>query len=1190
MEIIGAPTFSVTYAPDYVGCDLPRRFFVELQVSDASAPDILVDDMVTLLDVNRNVLRFVKGEPQTTDVQRFYFQTKSNTPGTTRIRFRAGDHEIVVPVVIWSYENLGTRRLVNGVPVPFRYPLYREPLSFVKTRQTLTRDTQPPRTPQVDPRLRAALPSDDDLWGLLLDVGAVPRMHHFMVNIVGAGNRVADKIHPIGGLTRAEMASLSKRTSSLQESLRLWKYTLPEKSVTIPTNDLRGNDFHTGPFVDDGFNGLEIDGYRIPVLGMINTTRKDHLEQATLAYATQYQRTGDPEYAHKALVALSRMAVAYNYLSTMQHFRPYHHRWEHCSLRQRLSDKKICNASNTGIVDAIGIAECRKGIPQMAEAYDMIFPTLMDDERILPYLQSKGLPIQNVQDLQKLIEHGIFLSYLQHASVGQDTSNYPGTQETVATVIRVLDYPCRELVDLLYVGDKSPHSRTLSDSFVNTVFYYGYLRDGMKFENPGGYNIHSLNALKALELVNASIEERPEIFPKEIYPVSSSSKKLELALRNNIQCSSTPWTFVTVGDALSPLDIGDFRRDPQKKSFFGDERGPGWFLALYPTYRSPEIAWALANSSGVTLPANYPYTIEQLRHHAASLPPDWREGAHALAGTGMTLLRSGTGDEEVALYVPYQDVGHGSDIGLNLHLDGCGGRLISHWGYAPYASYGEPWYHSWASRNRGVIFNGTTDDKPKHLIGTNELLIATPQLMASDNRILPYQGRDLYDSSEQHRRVNVLVKGGTTSTYIVDLYRLHGGIRHLRSLNPTNGPCVTNGITLIPRPGTLAGTDVEYNDAAWARRFVNAAESAAPKVFREARALAQLYDVSDGLAPATPWTAAWNVQPQDGSEVDRMLRVHCLVGGDSTVALATAKDPNGHSTAVRRQVIWDHQCRNGAPLASQVLNLIEASPHSHPMIRHSEALPVTGPMEDGVPPVGFRVELADGRTDYGILSSAADTLKAMTLPDGTRMEMKGRIGFVSVGADGQVLAMNLLEGMTLTFGKERLELARAALTGTITAVDWENWTVDLDGIAAAPASLDERIMYVEKEPNLRLPLRMSNARVIDGRVRVSVDADPVVQPEFRVEKSLGQRFISGKLLRSSGRNANAVAIQGASGAFYRVRYFTPEQGLVLDESADGSRIAAEFPAGHAALVLDYAPGFSVTVPMATSYSLSPRAR
>lgn len=1180
------PKFSVTYAPDYVGCDIPRRFFIELKTPSNVSPEVVIDDKIKLLDINRDVVTFVNGEPTKTDLQRFYFQTLSNTAGTTEIRFKNGNQEIIVPVVIWSYDDLSKRRMVNGVPIPFRYPLYKEPLQFIKTRQTLTHDKQPPATPRIDKNKRAQLPTDETLWDLLLDVGATPRMHHYFVNIVGSGNAVAKKITPPGGLTREEMSTLPKHNAVFTSVSTFdpkysthWSFVVPDKNMSIPDNDFKNNDFHTGKYIDDGFNGLVLDGYPIYTMGMVNASRKSHLEGLILPYAIEYQRTGDKLFAHKSLLGLTRMAIAYNYLSTMQHFRPYRHTWDSCGLRQRLSDKNITRAANTGIVDAIGIWESRGPIPRMAEAYDIIFPTLKDDEEILPFLQAKGLPIKTHEELQKLIEHGIFLSFLQHASVGQDVNNYPGTQSTVASVVRVLDYPTTDLVDLLYVGDQSSYNREFNDSFVNTFFYKGYFRDGMKYENPGCYNINSLQPMEVLDKVNSYLSEHSEIFPKDKYKPSDSIKKLELALKNNIQCSSTPWTFIAVGDADSPMTVGNFKLDPKKRNFFGDERKADRFIKYYPNFLTPEIAWALINATNVNLPKNYPFTKEQLKEQAAKLPANWREGAFALSGSGISILRSGTGDNELALYMPYQDLSHGESISLNLHLDGFGGKLISHWGYAPYDSYGEPWYHSWATRNRGVIFNGSNDYKKVALIGTNELLFSTPKLMVSRNSSKPYLNNDQYNQNNRHLRTNLLVKTSDDKNYAVDLYQMYGGIRHLRSMNPANGECVTDGINLTSRPGTFAGANVKYGDESWARKYTNAPASTSKKSLLETTALTQLFDVSEGKLDKNTWTASWNIIPQDGSSVDLALKIHSLSSGEGKVSLCSAKDPNGHTKAFRRQLIWDHQSTDNKPIASQVINVIEPIANKANVIKSTKSLVVTTSVNEELPPVGFMVELANGDTDYCILSNNSESNKKMTLPNGKMMELTGRIGFITIDSKDEISSMNLAEGTLLALDQKRLTQDKAMLTGTIKAVDHNNWTIDLENLNADVATLNGKTLYIEKEPELRIPLKISNAQAVDGIIRVTVDADPVMQPEFKVEKSSAKGWVTGKVLRGWGRNINGVALQSKSGKFYRVKYIDDKKNLIFANDVDLTKIEEEFPAGHTALMLDYAPDFQVTIPM-----------
>lgn len=1190
IQTSGTPGFTVKYFPDYVGCDIARRFFVELETAtNTTVVNVAVDSKISFVDANTNVIKYVKGLPVATNLKRYYFTTKPNTTGTTLLRFTSATGTINVPVVIWGYNDLSVRRTVNGVPVPFRYPLYKEPLTYLKTRQTLTAGTQPPAKPVINQTNRAALPSDDYVWGALMDEGAVSRMHHVFSNIL-AGTEMAKGLVIPAPFTAAELTAVAPfayhfplNTYDLTNT-KYWTYSIAGKNTGLPSNDVKSSDFHSGQFVDDGFNGIEMDGYRIHVLGMLNETRKYQMEDMILFYSTKYQQTGDPYYAHTTLVALCRLAVAFNYISTMQHFRSYAHNWNNINMRQRLSDKIITNTANVGVVDPIGIWESRSPIPNMATAYDAIFKTLSTDTQIIPYLQSKGLPITTVADIQRLIEHGIFLSFLQHASAGQDVVNYPDTQNSIAKVIRVLDYPCTDLVDLLYSGDKSIYNKYMNYSFVTSVFYTGFRRDGLKFENAGGYNANSLKVLDGLDVLNDYMDDNPTVFPLNTYPRAGATKRLEITLKSHVQSATTPWTTIQSGDAGSASSIGDFKMLDTNKKFIGDEGSPGRFIQFYPGFKSSEVAWSLVNSTGVTLPSGYPYTLQQLKDEAAKLPTNWREGAFALAGQGISVLRNGTSKDEMALYIPWQNMGHAEDVSLNLSLDGLGGRLFSHWGYAPYTHYGEPWYYSWAARNKGTLFDGTIDPMGE-AIGSNDLLATSPSFNVTDNFIVKHVSNDNYDNSKWQRRINFQVKAGTGKSYFVDLYRIKGGQRHCRSYNPTLGDCAVKSISLVARPGTLAGANVNYNDATWVRQYIGANSSTPVSSLREAQALTLLYDVNEAQAPLTTWQAVWKIAVPTNTTADVSLKVNCLYSGDAKVALCTAKDPNGDHTYTRKELIWDHQGAAGTPLTSQVLNLIEAFNGADSLVKSAKYLPVTGSDEFTFTPVGFEVELKSGRKDYFIVS-ASTTSKSMTLPNGVNMVLDGRIGYASTDAVGNLIGLEVVEGTQLSYGSNVVTTPSAEYMCKVKDFNPTDLTVDLTGYNGDINKLNGNYMYIEKETYMRIPLKMSNAQIVDGAVRVNVDADILAQPDFKVTASAATGVISGKVYSTSHRNINAVAIKGLSGKYYRVKYAPSTTSLQLDlTGVTASEIAQDFPVDFTTTISDYAPGFDVSIPMLESSTI-----
>jgi hypothetical protein len=114
----------VAYAPDVVGVD--RMIMVALKVP-TDAPDV----RVTLPD---GVVMFDHMKPPfKTDIRKFYFRA-AKPAKKAEIRFALPGGEVVVPVEVWSFEDLRQFRTLKGVQLPRRWPLGK-PLPELKEKQ-----------------------------------------------------------------------------------------------------------------------------------------------------------------------------------------------------------------------------------------------------------------------------------------------------------------------------------------------------------------------------------------------------------------------------------------------------------------------------------------------------------------------------------------------------------------------------------------------------------------------------------------------------------------------------------------------------------------------------------------------------------------------------------------------------------------------------------------------------------------------------------------------------------------------------------------------------------------------------------------------------------------------------------------------------------------------------------------------
>ncbi len=1191
-RVEGTPAFSCTFAPDYVGCDIPRRFFIELELPKAGFPemDVQHDDHIRLLDQHDTVTRLdneARDTGRQRHVRRFYFETR-NRPGETQIRFARDADAVVVPVVLWGFEELRQFRAVNGVALPRRYPLHSS-LPCLKARQKATAEPgRGGRVRQLQANSRARFDESIDVgrftaaevWSMCPDMSAM-------------GSQMEGSPDPIHGddVYRAGGAHYPyKLTMPTPGNMNSWYAISPIDGRRIPSNDWGAGDYHTGEFVDDGFHGLEYGGRRNHFVAMVGQWRGNLAYGLPHVAADNYISTGEAHFLHLALVGLARLALEHQFLAAMpQHRRSHGLRTKNLRL---VDATPLSKAGNSGLL-MTGIGTSAH-IGRLFDAYDKVLPTISDDHEIIPFLQARGLPIEDSDDLRRFIEESIFLVWVQIALDGQCHVNFPGTEARFVHAVSVLEYPVPDLMDIAYDGRPG----YWSNGFVRQLIGDGIHRDGVKFESLGGYNNSgNLAVLRVFEQLEQVLDRHPARFPPDQYPRQSMRRRFLTAAESHIEHAPTQYTRIYLGDAGGLPVFGNpagLQNDsspkavPSKRWFFGDESAE-FFEKVYARYQDPKVAWALLNTEGWRPSGAFPFTREQLQTNAAKLPDDWRSRGRLLSGPGISLLRSGVGENERCLYTQYGQITHAGESEMGLFLDAFKTRLITTWGYP---KNWDAFYRSWMTNNTGrhfpLVGKSVRDRNAVRLSGVNILNVDTGDIHVSDTRadLLYDQKRRLVDlpidqsrynvlDDGWQRRLSALVDAGPEEFYVLDFYRIAGGNEHWRSLNTLDGPCEVTGVHLEPQiGGTLAGRDVPYNDSKWIK--ANGGD-------RFGTGFALLYDVHKGRADDTPWTATWHVNGSD----EFKIRVTGIGDGSAEINLCEGKDRRGAIDITRKFIVWHHRGTAGQqPLHSQVLSAIEAY-RDAPVIQRVTPLPVRGRDERGFAPVACEVRLAN-RTDYVILSADSDETKHVTLPNGKQMTLKGRIGHVSLSPSGEVLQMSAVAATRLACGDDVISRSEAAFRARIAAVDRDAWAITVAPACRAPQELVGKHVYVERG-GYQVGFEVRAAEPAPEGTRLTLNCDPLLYTS--VVRGIGDGWLKFRLVPASSltvrlsfnRTYHGASVIGRSGKRYVVDTVTPDGVRLLRPDATDEQLASEFPVGSSINVCDYAPGDNINVPLALTW-------
>ena len=1162
-EKIGNPTFKLSFAPDFVACDIPRRFMIELEFPQGYIPTEVSSGNAVRL-VGRRDLEQKLGKTPARKLRRLYFETVSPAD-PVRIQIQSPGGKIVIPVTVWGYEDLRQTRKINGMTFPRRLPLGGT-LPYVKERQVFPRDpavriADPIRfTGLVTKRIHYNEPikahdyTMQEIWDFAPDTSFTVRKP-----FPGPPDpRHGDKIYQASG----DPFYPYKIIPPLPGKPGKYLLISPVDGKTVPDNDWGTNDF-SGEYVDDGINGAEFNGIRHYYVGVIAVMRSLMLHDLVAQTADLYEKTGDTHYADLTLAGLCRIAVEHNMIATLAQNRLSHYNFKS---RKLVESVPFDFLGNTGFfIDGIWTTA---QVQRAALAYDKIFPAINDQAPVIEFMQRKNFPVRSATELKRFIEGNLFLTYLQAQADGICRSNFPHSQRTYGTIARVLDYPDTRFVDKLY-----------KDGLGNKMFLGMFWRDSVKDESPGGYNGRGLSIFHELfSLVDGMVAAHPELYDRSRYPSLTRNRRFLAGALSQLKHPTTPYTQITIGNASKLNTFKSAKR--YSRRYTGDET-PEYFETIYRDFPAPELAWALLHTQGYR-PRTNP-TKAELTAMAAKLPPGWRCHADVITGPGISLLRGGDGDAERTVYSHYGWFYHGQDTTMGLYFDAMNSRLVTGQGYPAKL---DAWYFNWMGNNTGRYFpamksQGTAPRRwsaaEGDLFGYNEYAVTCGSVQAMRNRGIvvatdlkaPQLNRSVFTVSPNHSqsRQQVLVNVGPEQFYFADFYTMRGGKEHWRSFGSLDGPVSVTGLELQKQStGTLAGPNVSYNDAKWIKE--NGGEGSVLGFTR-------IRDVERAkTSDASPFEAVWQLNDSNNA----FLRLICVAPGNGEVAFGNASDHNKIYPMVRRMLFWHHQPATGKN--SRVLNLIEAGRGAE-LIDKVERLELAGTADADA--VACRVRLATGENDYLILADRPGEYRVQ-LPEGV-LELNGSAGVVRV-RDGRS-SLHLIHGSRLAYGDQELKQPAAVLTGKIVAVDHNAWGMTITPAVDDPAALAGKFINVNRN-GARFTLQILKAENNDAGTRLLVDCPSLADHYIVTGHADGTLQVLPKESRASITDMQyrlaGMELFGKSGKLYicDIRIPPGDKLWLLSRDAgtlDAATLQQEFPVGTDVEFYDYTPGMSVEIPL-----------
>ncbi|NUQ61506.1 MAG: hypothetical protein HUU20_03395 [Pirellulales bacterium] len=1121
----------ILYAPDVVG--VGRMFMVALKVP-ADAPDIQVTAPETVAMFDHTPA------PASTETRKFYFRSLKPAP-KAEIRFAHPAGEIVVPVEIWSFDDLRAPRELKGVRLPRRWPLG-ERLPELKPSQIFPTGAEA-KTPKAKSGGGWLDVSDDAIWAMQPD-STIPRWH--WTNIQHGCPVHGKEIYRERAYYPWDMdGSFPWR----------WKIRCPVGNEEYPSNGFAAGDMTRGEFPDDGIGGACLhNGEKYGFIAELSQFYCRRMMTVAPGCAVAYVGTGDRRYAHKALVALCRLAEEYAYLATMTQHRHRNSVSQVERFGQGLFSEGPFLRSSGFTTYSI---EQPGQLVSHAEAYDRIFPVIGEDQDIIPFLQKKGFDVNTHEDVRRFVEENLFAVWMQGVMDGALATNEPGEQEAIVRAAIVLNYARgTDFTDWLYDGEGRMRVFVPND----------YFRDGAPYESTGGYNsAHVIHMTPIVEGIQRLRQSRPDVYTEARYPALNKIRRYRHIFDF---CMDT----VTI-DRIYPY-IGDGGSVPaysKQSKIAWHSADAAAFEHAYRMFRDPKFAWALVHTPGWSPSADFPFTKEDLQREAAQWPDDWNDRSSLHDGYGIGILRGGKGDDKRALWMMYGRArGHTQDDILDIGLQGFQGVLLCHMGYPRNWNY---WEHSWTSHNvaRQIPFT-TMTARPQLFAEAGPVRVLEARAQAMSDGVDGGQGYELPPNDWQ-RRLVALVDIAPDRFYCLDFYRVSGGTDHWWAFHAQEGDFTTGGITLSKQQGgTLAGPDVPYGDPKWLKQ--NGCGQSVYGFSGPMFGFAHLYNVERGK-PSGPWWADWKLKTGEGLH----LRLTVPSADGAEVNICDGRSPAGGPYEMKWIMLHN---KAEAPTRTQVVSLIE--PHfGTPAVLAVRPLELSEADEQGFAARGCEVQLAD-RKDTALFS--ADPTVTRTAEGG--IQFAGRFGFYRE-KDGVPEAISLVGGTRLAKGRFGIALDSPEYCGKIVRVDRAGDSITVEPAPPVLAAMVGAEIFITN-PDRRIAYKVLEAKSVAGGAELRLNWDSRIgigrstgAADHRIQTNTPftlQRFryYHGARVTNADRTAE-----------YRILEARGKQAVVLDAKlhpeAKADKLAQAFPKDSWFEIYDYGVGDEVVWPYTACVTL-----
>ena len=547
-----------------------------------------------------------------------------------------------------------------------------------------------------------------------------------------------------------------------------------------------------------------------------------------------------------------------------------------------------------------------------------------------------------------------------------------------------------------------------------------------------------------------------------------------------------------------------------------------------------------------------------------------------LDGKGLAILRSGTGAEGRAAFVRYgPSVCHGHRDDLNLNFFALGRELTYDFGYSLGSAHVQTgWAHQTGCHNL-VMVNEKNQLGSGPTGGSAELFASADGVkmteLSSDRA---YQSEDV----DTYRRTVVLVDTGPKDSYLVDIFRVHGGNTHDLLWHALGDRTSVEGAKLGEvEKGSLAGSEYEWGTKIGPDGDINGQADKGPYwTAPPGNGYGFLYDVRRG-AVSGDVSATWAVDPK----AEENLRIDILPPPDCE--LITAKGPG----ILQRLPHADFAIlrRKGADLGSAFTSVLQPYAKTNP-VRHIEGMRADNSAGS---PVGIKVTIGNDRTDYIFSALKSGDLHSFGSEDDTA-EFRGRFAFCRFGSNGIEDAV-VIGASRVSVRDFSVDCGRSSYWGEIVSVDYDKCCVVVNRRLPMGDSLVGTGIYISRpEYGHSSYYKIRSVRSVKGRTILDLDTGTLVLGSGCVGKQAdpGSREIDNLVPLEMCRSCQALDT-----GYFNGKLLLAEDGtrstIENVRAADGKRIiqvpdASRFKSGQRLTIFDIQMGDRFEIPATVSIS------